>query len=1119
MTRDPHYLRIIAALNGQLDPALFERCIADVLRTAFPTLVPIRGGDDAGMDGAVADGEAEAFPLVCTIREDVIGNLTASLDSHVSRGYQARKVVLATSRPLTQRKRKNLENRAREKGFLLVQVFDQAALADRLYYSPAWCRELLNLAGAPPALSAIPRTARPLLSGEIIGREADTGWLRALDGDALLVGQPGSGKTCLLHRLAVEGWGLFAVSDDRAGIADALREQRPGVVAVDDAHVSPDLLLSLRQVRAETGIPFAILATSWPGEADAVAEALGVPAGRVRALDLLDRDQMVQVVRGAGVYGPDELVRHLVDQSEGRPGLAVTLAHLCLQGGIRDVVTGTALSRSVRVTFERLVGRAAHEILAALSVGGRGGIAMADAARELDLPVIEFRRAVAGLTAGGVVREAADGAIAVAPSALRHALLRDVFFSGPARLPAGMYRSIAACAPDRTEAARTIVGASACGGGVPDDLLVSSLADAGSSSAWAEYAALGPGQAGYVLGSVPTVASDHPWAFLHFVPERTIPLLLGLAVGDRRPLNSAVSHPLRVLQDWVESAEPESPDVPRRREALASASASWLSSGGDPEIALRSACLSLSPRYHTFSADPGRGRTVTFTRGTIAAADVETVGRLWPAVLAVIRGCPDPEWRHVASAVEDFVFPGRSAPEGISDDVRAAMETLAGRMLGDLVPLLLDRPGPRQWAVSMAEHLGADLGVGTDADYEALFPRKEAGGDRREAYALQSEAARALGREWSGREPSEVARRIGFLERDALAAGHNWPRHTPVLCLEIAGAASEPLRWAEALVAERCAADLVLPFLSLPDADWEPEREALISRLLDDPQYEGAAAGLVLSSPAPPGGLLDAAVAKLGRWTQWVETLCLRGEVSEPILRVLLRSDDPEVAFHAAVGLWATDPEGTVTASLEASWRDAVLLYDGDLYRLLEILDSDRDMAKEWLTRRASQAGEGRYLQGRDMLFAVARTLDAQAKAEVIAACPANYEGYQILEALVADDPAAYRILLAEPRLAKYHLSPLGSLKDEDAWSSKARLALDAGYPPADVARALFPLSMSWSGPESAMWSEWASRFGRLEEDANRNLSEVGRLGKVEALRREARAASEERIEDVYGNR
>jgi len=119
--------------------------------------------------------------------------------------------------------------------------------------------------------------------------------------------------------LALEGWGLFLVDDDLAAIAEAVRTQQPTVIIVDDAHSRPVLLSALRQLRAEIMAEFQIVATSWEGDREQVAESLSLPTSQVRELGLLTRDEIVEVIKHAGLGGPVELIREIVDQTEGRP--------------------------------------------------------------------------------------------------------------------------------------------------------------------------------------------------------------------------------------------------------------------------------------------------------------------------------------------------------------------------------------------------------------------------------------------------------------------------------------------------------------------------------------------------------------------------------------------------------------------------------------------------------------------------------------------------------------------------------------------------------------------------------------------------------------------------------
>jgi hypothetical protein len=104
--RDPHHRKILEGLEGLLDPQLFEDCTLDLLRNAYPRLVPIRGGWDFGRDGAIVDDEGNVVPFLATTQADVLENLTSSLDSILKSGGAPGEVVMATSSSLTPRQRR-----------------------------------------------------------------------------------------------------------------------------------------------------------------------------------------------------------------------------------------------------------------------------------------------------------------------------------------------------------------------------------------------------------------------------------------------------------------------------------------------------------------------------------------------------------------------------------------------------------------------------------------------------------------------------------------------------------------------------------------------------------------------------------------------------------------------------------------------------------------------------------------------------------------------------------------------------------------------------------------------------------------------------------------------------
>ena len=1116
MIRDPFYQQIIERLEGQLDPELFERCAADLLRDGYPTLVPIRGGQDAGMDGAIADGEGRPFPLVSTTGKDVIGNLTRNLESYRKHGGTRRKIVLATSQKLSQKRRNNLYDRADQLGFILLQVFDQAAMATLLYRSPEWCLELLNLSSNTAPLSVVPRTARPLLSQPMIGREADLLWLRALTNDGLLVGQPGLGKTFLLYQLAMEGKGLYVISDDRREIAAAIRAQQPGVVMVDDAQIYGDLLLNLKQLREETGAEFAILASCWPGARDEIIEILNLSEARVHKLSLLTRDEIVQVIEDTGLHDPIGLLREIVNQAEGRPGLAVSLAHLCLQGSMQEIALGDALSRSIMHFYRPLIGPRASPILAAFSVGGDSGMKTEVVASALGLSLVEVWEAVNKLASGGVILEIDQRRLAVRPPALRHALVRDTFFGGANSL---QVEPLLMQCPDMSEAALTLIGAAARGATVPKELLIGVLERADSARAWTQFAWLGREEARWILEHYPkkTVTAQ---PVLYRAPDAAIPVLLEASIGDQRPLHSTIEHPLRLIEDWVHAAPPKTGQGFERRKILFESIRDWLLAGGDSNVGIRAFQSVLSPQFRYVTTDPGMGNTGTIHYGYPSLDELIAIQGLWTNVREVIRKVEIAQWEPIRRIVEAWAYPGRVNTH-IPSQMYDTMRSLAGQMLRDIVSIGHQRFGIVHWAKQIAEQLDVDFEIPLDPDFEVLYPKEDLE-NWRKVEKKQGYIVRRLADAWSACDPVPIARKISRIEKEAQLADIRWPRWTPFLCMRIAEQTESPSEWAQAMVEANATSDLLLPFLRKAAKQQELDWVELAANFLHKPTHKAAAISLILTLSAPPEHLLADVLKELDGFSQFVESLCLRNEIPENTVGKLLRHEDTAIASAAAWGEWYADPERSVRDTLYQDWRHVVVNIAEKGHWLCEILKEDSSLAYDWLQAYVvKQRWQSLGYQTKDPVEVAVSALDVDERRVILlqlADIQPDYGAAELVACLVDDNIELYQELLSDERLKQFHLVTLSGYP-EGIWTEKAKLAIDAGYSFEAVVHAAWsPVSMFVeSGKESIKWTSWAERFEALCSSEDVLIQKLSKVGMSMAIAHRERALEWERTEAIYG--
>lgn len=1109
MIRDPFYQDIISRLNGKLDPELFEQCAADLLRHIYPGLVPIRGGNDAGMDGAVGDTKGRAFPLVSTTQKNVIGNLDRNLKSYLHSGGTRRDVILATSQSLTPKKRQNLEKRASQLGFTLIQTHPQEAFADLLYRNPAWCKELLNLTGQPPALSIVPVSSRPQIVELLIGRTDDLSWLEHEHGDLILVGQPGSGKTFLMQTFAKQNQGLFLIDDDPARIASSVREQDPTVIIVDDAHLDANRLKKLRQLREEIGARFRIIATCWPGYKDNLLHLMQLPTSSMHELERLTRDQIVELIKSAGIAGPTELIRELVNQAEGRPGLAATLCYLCIKGDVREVAFGDALSKDIRTTFETLLGPDATPIIAAFSMGGDAGMPMETVVNQLGLTLIHVRQVVTGLAAGGVLTDVSEGKLSVRPPSLRHALVRNTFFSGPTSLP---YGGLIEQSPDIVETTLTLIGARGCGAPIPDDLLTSLVSQTQSDRVWVSFSYLGSNECNWVLENHPDRVPAMAEAALSLVPQKAIPLLLSQAIGDDRPLHSNPDHSLRKIEDWVKSAEPGSDQATMRRKILLDSALSWFDESINANVTLKTIQFALSPAFAGNEMSPGSQLTVTFRSGLLTQAEMSTIHEFWPRIKEFLQAARINDWRPMFDIMSDWLYPSgvaKNVPKGILKSMRE----FAYLMAVDIIAMNSSHPGVLSRIVRVFEPFEMELAVNLDPEFDALFPAEGRG---QETQARQAKAAESLAKSWLSLNAKEVARRMVLYELEARAADLTWPRWSTLVSERIASQVQDPSTWALAFIESSANSDLVIPFLQAAAANANPEYPELLKVCLSEPRLEFAGIAVGLTSSVLPQDLLPVIMAALNDgFDNWIEAVCMRLQVPDDRLAALLAHTNRSVAAAAAIGEYEAEPRGKVRGFIKDLWRAALIdglerQYEGE-----EIFRKDPSIAFDWLQSRIKDKDKVLYL-GDNLLKAALEVINPEQRRYLLQQIGDGYWYDAIIYGIVDNEPEVYRALIQNPGLKRYHLAPLAE-KPTGLWVEKALLALDGGYSPSDIARVVYHSDQSWSGNESVHWDHWAESFDSLLAHGNPHIRTIGQIGKDIALAEKARAVAREKHEDIYG--
>ena len=1126
------YEAIASAIEKPLKGDVFERCAVELLREAYyPNLRPVEGGNDAGLDGVGELGNGEPFFLVSTVGKDARRNLVENIQSYLKAGGDRRVVVFATTRTVSGRRRAALTSQLREEfDVRLDDVHDRADFIQLLYHSSKWRKDLLGVPGQARALTVLPAKSRPMPPVPLIGRDDEIARLRDIEGDIVLVGKPGVGKTFLLQELMKDDWGLFDVGRPPADLEEAIRDLKPRRVVLDDAHLrdgKDDRLAVLQQLRREMDANFDVVAVSWPGQQKDVSLAL--PDSSPFQLPELGQDQILEVIEAVGVAEPRELQASLVEQAMGRAGLAATLAYACVHGRTGDVATGDALLTDIVGWSTRLVGEESRQVLGVLALSGKSGATRQQVEQVLGLDTPRVSNLIRGLASGGTIDETPSWEpdtpkVIVQPESLRYALVRDVFFGGAGSLEAAETID-QLCRPSGSLLA--LVGAVHRGAQIDRGLLIG-LLNLEDSEQVTAYASLGPAEALEALERAPRHRALIAQAAYRsgINSKHMLRVLMELAVGNERAEHNTPDHPLRVIDDHIAAS---SQTIEERKLAV-SVTDEWLRSGGNQDVAMRVLAHAIQPGIRRGHSDPGLGNTLTLSEGALPPCLIRELSTVWDVVLGLVEREHGASPAPIIGTLHYWVYPGWLAfGEGVNAESKAAIRAEASRVIGRLVEIWRDRPGALRHLRDYVSSVELDVQIEVPHDFGILFPAdwdgsEDEGGDAGWEHRTD-EAICSLAATMYELPTDEIATRVFEADAEAAAAGTTYPRLTPRLAQLLAEENKQPDLALAKLEQLGAAGDLMLPFLERV-ADLRPGGwEATLERLIENDRTSWIAVRVALTHPVGLP-LKDAAIHRMtGEYRNLIADLILRKQIDQETVERLLDAPDMIVARDVAVSIWQArrkDLAG-LSPTMLAQWKDVIVRSPADDYWYSVILTSDPTLLADWVRAQFFKIGDkSSYEFLPPILEEPLRELPATVRADLIRAVPADVFSIfieEVVTQLVGDDTTIAMVLLGREELKELHWAALRDGPSE-AWMERALAALERGWEPKRIVASMTGGTSSWEGKASLHWQSKIDAFANLRHDppADESRETIIAAGIEFFTKKRDTAAAGEQQERVFGH-
>ncbi len=945
---------------------------------------------------------------------------------------------------------------------------------------------------------------------ELVGREDDLSALRKMEGDIVLSGQPGSGKTFLLYHFAGEVGGKFVVSSDPDRVVKALPLSCPDLLIVDDAADQEPLIRRLLHFRKESKLSFRIIAVCWPFEVDGLKEFMRVPESRCYSLSLLSGENIVDIVRSqiqkAGKSPNPILLREINEQAFGRPGLAIRLTELILEDGIDTLLDGRAHFEMISRAFRRLPEDDLRPILAGFSVGGKHGVNKKGVSKVLGIPEARIVNTLRHLATGGILHEVDSNRLATIPAGFRHILLKEVFFTGDAHDLEEHYWGIID-SPDsgiewHESSLETLLGAIGMGArlkqGIHDilDLIESKVPCLNHDRLFQRAAYLGEDWSTAVMDRYPN--SSDAWADpgLHYLPRKTIPRLLG----------SGKEKKVELIKSWINNALREKNDPVDRQRILLEETLRWGKTNPQSKSVWHAFRVALSLSYSVCESEPGNESSFTVTPFQVTIHNAHDIASFWSYIVDFAWQHPPTDWKYLQKALYEWLYPLCTGVT-LNPKLRAFTEAKAVEVANELFKIPgVPQNGLAAWMIKTTRGKDLDLGnLRADPEFLVIYPidtEKSSDDNGRRLV----EAAEELGHSWAQKKPAEI------LERTRrFAAEQNkfkfpvlpfWGRVGRILARNVGYLAE----WIEPSFAEPVPAEFFEALLLKAKEDTHACYVDWLSRALSVESYRYSAISLILPDDHLPESVFRDTLEYLNDYKKLIGALTLQGMIPLKWIRIIKDHSTPRILRRMAFTDLSSESQTILKAdrnlwlSIFQKGMAAPLDLDDDEHLNFEkILIEFPEMAYE-LAEAILQPKKTFYSIGNCIEVAFQQVSRSLSQEERIRLLP-FLKNLRMLDAipaiLIGEDSEVYKALLAKEELQFFHLAPLGGSPSTEAWQEKALIALGHGKSPREIACRfeVWTFRHLEEGPLE-IYRTRIEEFDALIESENEQLQEIGRHGK-----------------------